>query len=104
MSDKQNYQADRVKIITRKTASWTSAANIQTLMTIIYIIMHIIISNFVNSSACFALLISSFLTRSQNGLKTQLLRKTWHVNQIFELILEQCVANYYGNNFLTFHD
>ena len=28
----------------------------------------------------------------------QLLRKTWHVNQIFELILEQCVANYYGDN------
>ena len=29
---------------------------------------------------------------------SQLLRKTWHVNQIFELILEQCVANYYGDN------
>ena len=28
----------------------------------------------------------------------QLLRKTCHVNQIFELILEQCVANYYGDN------
>ena len=26
---------------------------------------------------------------------SQLLRKTWHVNQIFELILEQCIANYY---------
>ena len=29
---------------------------------------------------------------------SQLIRKTWHVNQIFELILEQCVANYYGDN------
>ena len=29
---------------------------------------------------------------------SQLLRKTWHVNQIFELILEQCVANYYRDN------
>ena len=29
---------------------------------------------------------------------SQLLRKTWHVNEIFELILEQCVANYYGDN------
>ena len=29
---------------------------------------------------------------------TTILRKTWHVNQIFELILEQCVANYYGDN------
>ena len=28
---------------------------------------------------------------------SQLLRKTGHVNQIFEL-LEQCVANYYGDN------
>ena len=35
--------------------------------------------------------------------KPKLLRKNWHVHQIFELILEQCVANYYGsrNNFLT---
>ena len=29
---------------------------------------------------------------------SQLIRKTWHVNQIFELILEQWVANYYGDN------
>ena len=29
---------------------------------------------------------------------SQLLRKTLHVNQIFKLILEQCVANYYGDN------
>ena len=29
---------------------------------------------------------------------SQLIRKTWHVNQIFEFILEQCVANYYGDN------
>ena len=29
---------------------------------------------------------------------SQLLRKTWHGNQIFELILEQRVANYYGDN------
>ena len=29
---------------------------------------------------------------------SQLLRRTWQVNQIFELILEQCVANYYGDN------
>ena len=29
---------------------------------------------------------------------SQLLRKTWHVNQTFELILEQCVANYYEDN------
>ena len=29
---------------------------------------------------------------------SQLIRKTWHVNQIFELILEQCAANYYGDN------
>ena len=29
---------------------------------------------------------------------SQLLRKTLHVNQIFELIIEQCVANYYGDN------
>ena len=30
---------------------------------------------------------------------SQLLRKTLHVNQIFELILDQqCVANYYGDN------
>ena len=26
---------------------------------------------------------------------SQLLRKTSHLNQIFELILKQCVANYY---------
>ena len=31
-------------------------------------------------------------------LTTIVLRKTLHVNQIFELILEQCVANYYGDN------
>ena len=56
-------------------------------------------SNFVNSSACFTLLISSFLTKKPKWLEnSQLLRKTWHVNQIFELILEQCVANYYGDN------
>ena len=29
---------------------------------------------------------------------SQLLRRTWQVNQIFELILEQCVANYYRDN------
>ena len=29
---------------------------------------------------------------------SQLLRNTWHVKQIFELILEQCVAHYYGDN------
>ena len=45
-------------------------------------------SNFVNSSVCFALLISSFLTRSQNGLKIHN-----NKNQIFELILEQCLLN-----------
>ena len=31
-------------------------------------------------------------------LTTTVLRKTWHVNQIFELVLEQCVANYYRDN------
>ena len=31
-------------------------------------------------------------------LTTTVIRKTWHVNQIFELILEQCVATYYGDN------
>ena len=31
-------------------------------------------------------------------LTTTVLRKTWYVNQIFELVLEQCVANYYRDN------
>ena len=31
-------------------------------------------------------------------LTTTVLRKTWHMNQIFELVLEQCVANYYRDN------
>ena len=31
-------------------------------------------------------------------LTTTVLRKAWHVNQIFELVLEQCVANYYRDN------
>ena len=29
---------------------------------------------------------------------SQLIRKIWQVNQIFELIIEQGVANYYGDN------
>ena len=42
--------------------------------------------------------ISIFKQEAESAEISQLLRKTCHVNQIFELILEQCVANYYGDN------
>ena len=39
------------------------------------------------------------INKKPKGLEnSQLLRKTRHVNQILELILEQCVDNYYGDN------
>ena len=37
-------------------------------------------------------------TRSRSGLKTHNYSIEKHVNQIFELVLEQCVANYYRDN------
>ena len=45
--------------------------------------------------SCLTQLNNKKLKRLENS---QLLRKTWQVNQIFELILEQCVANYYRDN------
>ena len=35
---------------------------------------------------------------AETAWKLQLLRRTWHMNQIFELNLEQFLANYYGDN------
>ena len=53
-----------------------------------------------NKQSCSRVMISYFKNNKKPKLleNSQLLRKTWHVNQIFELILEQCVANYYADN------
>ena len=38
------------------------------------------------------------VNRSYYFIFKQEAEAAWHVNQIFELVLEQCVANYYRDN------
>ena len=46
----------------------------------------------------FALRSVAFLKQNKKPMRLENSQLLLHVNQIFELILEQCVANYYGDN------
>ena len=48
-------------------------------------------------------LLSKYNKKPKRLENSQLLRKIWHVNQIFELILEQRVPNYYGDMTIAKH-
>ena len=51
-----------------------------------------------NNLKWFSTYLSNRKQEAEAAWKLKLIRKIWQVNQIFELILEQGVANYYGDN------